>query len=272
MRFTAAIACTLLAPSCCALRLVSSGRRPSAQPASVRCATPSMQQGSEDGANEANSFDGSFGEAFPDFSNVDQEALWLALESQERDAAAAAAAEVAAAWRELDESLVTLLGSLAQVPLESAAPLSTSDFASVEDLKAAMATTRDDHSVTARTTAARYLISQRKAIVEDATADVEVSAGGLRRFDEDDVPQIESALREGARRLLGSAGPLGDDDTYVDGPGDAALVARASKYISRRVCAPRDIDAEAAIALRCVLLDMAREAEAYAWSLSGGLL
>ena len=56
-------------------------------------------------------------------------------------------------------------------------------------------------------------------------------------------------------------------------PGEAAIIARAAKYLARRVCLPRGVvSPQTAAAMRCVLLGLANEAEAYAWTSSGGLL
>ena len=84
---------------------------------------------------------------------------------------------------------------------------------------------------------------------------------------------MEGAIREAARRLLSMPEAVDGSDDYADTPGDAALVARAAKFMARRVCAPRDIaNPEIVMALRCALLALARDAESYAWTASGGLL
>ena len=206
-------------------------------------------------------------EELPDFGQIDQEAFLLAVESQENAREEAAAAAVAVAWRELDDAV-----SAANATNLPTTILSSADFADVEALREAMATDIADHSIEQRATAAALLVTHRVAIVRDATAVADPpQRGALRRFDADDVPAIEAALRDVARRLLDAPEPFGGD-TYAEHPGDAAIAGRAAKYVARRICAPRDVDDASAAAARCALLALAKEAEAYAWSASGGLL
>mmetsp|Transcript_51056 Transcript_51056/g.169145 ORF Transcript_51056/g.169145 Transcript_51056/m.169145 type:complete len:94 (-) Transcript_51056:111-392(-) len=48
--------------------------------------------------------------------------------------------------------------------------------------------------------------------------------------------------------------------------------ADAARLVSARLCAPRDMGADAAEAMRGVLMAMASESEGLAWRKSGGLL
>ena len=94
----------------------------------------------------------------------------------------------------------------------------------------------------------------------------------LKRLLAEDEAMVEMTVREACRRLLGIEQSYDADDCYTANPADAATVGRAAKYIASRICVPRDMGAPAAAALRCTLLQMGDEAEAYAWGASGGLL
>ena len=62
------------------------------------------------------------------------------------------------------------------------------------------------------------------------------------------------------------------DLEYADSPAEASVVARGCKYFASRICVPRDMGAQSAAAARTALLQLAAEAELYAWKTSGGLL
>ena len=115
--------------------------------------------------------------------------------------------------------------------------------------------------------AAHALVGNRDALTALA------NTAKTLRLEEEDLPCIDMAIREGTRRLLGLPEAVDGSDDFAESPGDAAIVARVAKFIARRVCVPHDLeDAEVAKALRCALLRLAKEAEAYAWTASGGLL
>ena len=213
------------------------------------------------------------------FGALDDEtraAIEKALDAQEAAKEAAAAAELAAAW----ERLIGKVDAAVQ-RMESKAPLSEADLsfdladesqaASMEELKAALAADLEELATEDRVAAARALVSNRECLVVDATAP---ASPQLRRsIADDDARCVDAAVREASRRLLGAAEAVDRSDDYAECPGDAAIVARAAKYIARRVCSPRDVaSAEAATAMRCALLQLAADAEIYAWSASGGLL
>ena len=130
----------------------------------------------------------------------------------------------------------------------------------------------DEHRAEHRAAAARAVFSNRAAIVADALLQEPKTQVELRRMEPEDGPLVETVLREACRRLLEIELGWDADDSYTDQPGDAALAAIAAKYVASRACVPRDLGAPAAAALRTTLLQMADEAETYAWKASGGLL
>ena len=85
-------------------------------------------------------------------------------------------------------------------------------------------------------------------------------------------PTLPKGLREVCRRLLDQPDEGVMDLAYADVPAEAAVVARGCKYIAARICVPRDMGAASAAAARTALLQLAAEAELYAWKSSGGLL
>ena len=107
------------------------------------------------------------------------------------------------------------------------------------------------------------------SIIADALDAAPKTQKHLKRVDDEDRRLVEGALREACRRLL-SVDDFEDD--YMETPADAAVVAKAARYVASRICAPRDMSAPAASALRCALMRLAGEAELKAWHLSGGLL
>ena len=115
------------------------------------------------------------------------------------------------------------------------------------------------------------VLANRANVVDDAVLAEPKTQSNLRRLEADDAPVVDKALREACRRLL-DVPDEGIDVEWAESPAEAALVAQACKYIASRVCAPRDMGAKAAAALRTVLLQLAAEAELYAWKFSGGLL
>jgi hypothetical protein len=200
-----------------------------------------------------------FGFGFGDLDDATREAIERALEAKDQAAAAAKAAEIEGAWKRLRATLP-----------ESAPPqfsLPDDATASMDELKTALATSLDDLPKILKLAAAHALVGNRDALTALAS-----TAKNLRLEDED-LPCIDMAIREGTRRLLGLPEAVDGSDDYAESPGDAAIVARVAKFIARRVCVPHDLeDPEVAKALRCALLRLAKEAEAYAWTASGGLL
>lgn len=61
-------------------------------------------------------------------------------------------------------------------------------------------------------------------------------------------------------------------DLHELGPYGAMTRAEAARFVAARLCEPRDMANSAAAACRTVLLQLAAEAETFAWSSSGGLL
>ena len=200
-----------------------------------------------------------FGFGFGDLDDATREAIERALDAKDQAAAVAKAAEIEGAWKRLR----------AKLP-ESAPPqfsLSDDATASMDELKTALATSLDDLPKSLKLAAAHALVGNRDALTALAN-----TAKALR-LEEEDLPCIDMAIREGTRRLLGLPEAVDGSDDFAESPGDAAIVARVAKFIARRVCVPHDLeDAEVAKALRCALLRLAKEAEAYAWTASGGLL
>ena len=140
----------------------------------------------------------------------------------------------------------------------------------------------------ARGKSARALVANRAAIVADAVrAEAPLSQPALERLPAADASLVDATLREAARRLLSAGGSEAEAEAGDDGldslredfdalleesPANSAAIARAAKYVAERLCAPRDMGAAPATVLRGALLQMAADAEAIAWSRSGGLL
>ena len=127
----------------------------------------------------------------------------------------------------------------------------------------------EHHEKADRYAAARKLLSNRENVLTDLVLSEPKSQTNLRRLPLDDRPIVEKGLREVCRRLLDipDAG-----EAWAESAADAAIVAQGCKYVARRICAPRDMGAKAASAMRAALLQVAAEAEMYAWKSSGGLL
>ena len=192
-------------------------------------------------------------------------AIERALEAQEKAAAAAKAAEIAAAWSRIRKGAAKF--ELAEREIDLGDEERT---ATVEDLKLALASKLDNLEMSYRAEAAKVLLINRDILVGDAIA---ATTSKLRRnLDGDDGPIADSAIREAARRLLDIPEAADGSDDYADTPGDAAIVARAAKFMARRICSPQHLSEQGALALRCALLSLASEAEKYAWTASGGLL
>ena len=205
------------------------------------------------------------GEAFEfEYDAATMDAIEKALEAQDRAAAEAKAAEIASAWARLDKRLPSS-DETSTFDLRD-----ESETATVDELKSTLAASLDDFSTELRTAAARALAVNRDALSADTVAP---SSAQLRRsIEDDDRSAVDAAIREATRRLLGAPEAADGSDNFAEHPGEAALVARSAKYIARRVCSTRHVPADAAEAMRCALLGLAREAESYAWTASGGLL
>lgn len=119
----------------------------------------------------------------------------------------------------------------------------------------------------------------------DATNAHPKSQTHLQRLDPEQRHSVEVTLADCAARLLDTAGhwqgAAGDEDEEEQRAllesqvrGDAIehkTRAEAARYVASRLCAPRDMGADAASAMRAVLIQMASESEALAWQQSGGL-
>eukprot|EP00929_Paragymnodinium_shiwhaense_P034580 TRINITY_DN18798_c0_g1_i1.p1 TRINITY_DN18798_c0_g1~~TRINITY_DN18798_c0_g1_i1.p1 ORF type:complete len:463 (+),score=98.28 TRINITY_DN18798_c0_g1_i1:144-1532(+) len=119
-------------------------------------------------------------------------------------------------------------------------------------------------SMVARAEAARNLWSNRAAVIADATSPEPKSQKDLVRLDASKTETVDAVLRASAAVLLGES-----DSAVVVPPVDAEGqpvqpedVAAACRYLAARLCAPRDMSAPAATALRAVWLGMARAADA----------
>lgn len=113
---------------------------------------------------------------------------------------------------------------------------------------ATAATVEASPPIAAATAAARKLIANHEAVVADASAgNVEPKSQiALQRLPPSAAPVVDHVLRNTASRLLGlEPVPVPNDH--------AALAAQAARYVATRVCAPRDMGAPAAKALRQAL-------------------
>jgi len=151
----------------------------------------------------------------------------------------------------------------------AAASIQRSDYAARQLLNRLQATELSEFAPAHREAAARAVVTNREAVIADALDAAPKTQKHLKRVDDEDRRLVEGALREACRRLL-SVDDFEDD--YMETPADAAVVAKAARYVASRICAPRDMSAPAASALRCALMRLAGEAELKAWHLSGGLL
>lgn len=132
------------------------------------------------------------------------------------------------------------------------------------------------------------MIGNWESVVADAICESPKSQKHLRRLDAEDSEIIERTLADCAARLLHAAGHWCEDDAEGedddddeeralferDVRGDAIehkIRAETARFVASRLCAPRDMGAEAACAMRAVLMQMASESEALAWQQSGGL-
>jgi len=143
------------------------------------------------------------------------------------------------------------------------------DMAANRELVAAREAPLDSHRLVHRHAAARALLSNRDNVLADAVNAAPKSQPQLRRLVEEEgmprnEPTLAKGLREVCRRLLDQPDEGVMDLAYADVPAEAAVVARG--------CMPRDMGAASAAAARTALLQLAAEAELYAWKSSGGLL
>ena len=130
-----------------------------------------------------------FGFGFGDLDDATREAIERALDAKDQAAAAAKAAEIEGAWKRLR----------AKLP-ESAPPqfsLSDDATASMDELKTALATSLDDLPKSLKLAAAHALVGNRDALTALA------NTAKTLRLEEEDLPCIDMAIREGTRRLLG---------------------------------------------------------------------
>eukprot|EP00747_Dinoflagellata_sp_TGD_P167387 gnl/TRDRNA2_/TRDRNA2_191727_c0_seq1.p1 gnl/TRDRNA2_/TRDRNA2_191727_c0~~gnl/TRDRNA2_/TRDRNA2_191727_c0_seq1.p1 ORF type:complete len:555 (-),score=111.14 gnl/TRDRNA2_/TRDRNA2_191727_c0_seq1:29-1453(-) len=103
--------------------------------------------------------------------------------------------------------------------------------------------------------AASKLIQNHEAVVADAAAgDTESkSQKDLDRLPSTAAPVVDHVLRNAAARLLGlTPEPVA--------PAEATVAADAARFVAQRLCAPRDMSAPAAKALRAALLQEAAAA------------
>lgn len=129
------------------------------------------------------------------------------------------------------------------------------------------------------------LIANWEAVVADATCEHPKSQTHLQRLDPEQRDSVELTLADCAARLLDMAGHWEGAVDDGDGEETRALLeshvrgdaiehktrAEAARFVASRLCAPRDMGADAASAMRAVLMQMASESEALAWQQSGGL-
>lgn len=149
-------------------------------------------------------------------------------------------------------------------------------------------------SAAAALAAAEKIIANWEAVVADATAAEPLSQANLQRLEEEDGAAVELLLADCAARLLQCAGRWEDEaggEPAAEGgeeeeeeralceaellglePLEHKVRADAARLVSARLCAPRDMGADAAEAMRGVLMAMASESEGLAWRKSGGLL
>ena len=129
-------------------------------------------------------------------------------------------------------------------------------------------------SPAAAVAAASKLISNHAAVAADAVNTDPKTQKDLQRIDPASVGHVDAVLLEASERLLGVAAtspePLAAPEAIE--PPDAAVRAKAARYVCARLCAPRDMGPDAASALRAVLAEIAARYEGYAWRASGGLL
>jgi len=165
---------------------------------------------------------------------------------------------------------------------ESAALIKRADSAAAAAMRSMPPTEEAEVARQAALTAARKLLENREAILADATNTEAKSQTHIERLDPCDVEYVERMLREATSRLLKRASvsvePSDEEEelppmlSRTMAPHEAVACAQAARLVSARLCVPRDLDGLAAAELRSVLHELACEAEAFAWSGSGGLL
>lgn len=113
----------------------------------------------------------------------------------------------------------------------------------------------------ARAEAAAKLLSNHEAVVADAVLVEPKSQKELQRLPPAKAPVVDATLRSVAAALVAGVPPalpaLDADGARVD-PADVAQVCR---YIAARLCAPRDMGAPAAAALRAAMSSLLVAAE-----------
>eukprot|EP00931_Biecheleriopsis_adriatica_P078378 TRINITY_DN51844_c0_g1_i1.p1 TRINITY_DN51844_c0_g1~~TRINITY_DN51844_c0_g1_i1.p1 ORF type:complete len:467 (-),score=99.92 TRINITY_DN51844_c0_g1_i1:23-1384(-) len=108
-----------------------------------------------------------------------------------------------------------------------------------------------DHDQAARFEAASKVLSNRKAIVMDAINQEPKSQKELQRLDPSKATSVEVALQAAVASLLTTSPPV------LPASAPPSEVAEACRYVAARLCAPRDMGAPAAAALRDVLQTLA---------------
>jgi len=113
----------------------------------------------------------------------------------------------------------------------------------------------------ARLEAAAKLINNRAAVVADAVNTEPRSQKDLQRLAPSKEAVVEATLREVAAALVSGRPPRPPEHDHTGAPCDVADIAATCRYIAARLCAPRDMGAPAADALRKTLFSLAHAVE-----------